>query len=248
MSGDISRKDIAILWGNSGGRCAMPECRIKLIQEKTENDPYSIIGEMAHIKGKKSGAARFDPTLTAEQRNNHNNLILLCPNHHKIVDDQHKWFTAEKLYKIKEEHEKWLSKALTEEIMNITFQELDVVTKFLTSDQIKLETSYTLIPPKEKIDKNSLSLSIGTHITRGLVQVKQVDEFIEKYPDIYFGERLKQGFVEEYTRLKNEGLTSDALFYALLEFASQKNKDVKIMAAGLTVLTYLFEKCEVFEK
>ena len=81
-----------------------------------------------------------------------------------------------------------------------------------------------------------------------LTQVKQVAKFIEGTPDIEFGERLRNGFVAEYERLRNEGLRGDLLFDQLVQFSSGGRGDAKLRAAGLTVLVYLFEKCEVFEK
>ncbi len=72
---------------------------------------------------------------------------------------------------------------------------------------------------------------------------------IDKFPDVEFGERLKQGFVLEYKKLKNDNkLIGDELFDGLLDFASGKSNDFRVRAAGLAVLVYLFEACEVFEK
>ena len=83
----------------------------------------------------------------------------------------------------------------------------------------------------------------------GLTQAKHVAEFIGNSPDAHFGDRLKEGFVSEYKRLLNEdGLKGDDLFSALLDFASAGKGEFRIRAAGLGVLVYLFEKCEVFEK
>ncbi len=135
------------------------------------------------------------------------------------------------------------------EIINITFAELNVVTKFLISGQFEPSESYEIIPPKEKIRKNELSASIEQLITMGMTQVRQVGSYISKSPDVEFGDRLSKGFVAEYERLKNEEkLKGDDLFNALLDFASGKSNDFKNRAAGLAVLVYLFEKCEVFEK
>jgi hypothetical protein len=44
------------------------------------------------------------------------------------------------------------------------------------------------------------------------------------------------------------GLEGDALFYELWNFSSDYSPDFGIRAAGLSVLTYFFDKCEVFEK
>lgn len=82
----------------------------------------------------------------------------------------------------------------------------------------------------------------------GMLQVKQVKDYLNKNPDIQFAERLKAGFANRYMELKNEGLDSDALFYELLNFTSHNPHDFTSSAAGLSVLTYFFELCEVFEK
>ena len=73
-------------------------------------------------------------------------------------------------------------------------------------------------------------------------------KYIDDNPDQEFGERLKEGFVKEYRKLvQTEDLRSDLLFESLLEFSSGGSSDFKRKAAGLSVLSYLFEKCDVFE-
>jgi len=246
MSGNIPVRDQKILCVRSGGRCAIPECRKEIVIKKT-GDKESFIGEMAHIKGEKEGAARFDSNMTDKERNSYDNLILVCRNHHKEIDDQKNNYTVEKLIETKNQHEEWVRKELSDKVMDVTFAELKVVTEYLASGQYTPSDSYTIIPPQEKIDKNGLSQRITHLITMGLSQVKQVEEYIDKCPDIEFGERLKQGFVNEYERLKNEeNLDGDDLFDCLHDFAAGYSNDFKIKAAGLTVLVYLFEKCEVF--
>jgi hypothetical protein len=249
MSGNISERDQKILWGRSGNRCALYECRKILVVNKTPDDRESIIGEMAHIKGEKPGAPRYDARMTDKQRNAYDNLILVCGDHHKMIDDQFNTYTVDKLHQIKRQHELWIKNSTEKEMVNVTFAELDVITKYLNSGQVLVDDSLTVIPPKDKIKKNALSSETERLITIGLLQVKQVGDFIDKFPDVEFGERLKQGFVAEYERLKNqEHLKGDELFESLLNFASAGRTEFKERAAGLAVLTYLFEKCEVFEK
>jgi hypothetical protein len=249
MSGTIPNRDQKVLCTRSGNRCAMPECRKVLVVDKTENDRESLVAQMAHIKGEKPAAPRYDANMTELEKNSCNNLILVCDNCHKVIDDQPNTYTVEKLYEIKCQHEKWVIESTEKEIINITFAELSVVTKYLISGQFVSSDSLTIIPPKEKIKKNELSSSVEQLITMGMIQVRQVDNFISKCPDLEFGERLREGFVAEYERLKNkEGLKGDDLFDALHDFASGKSNDFKNKAAGLAVLVYLFEKCEVFEK
>jgi len=249
MSGNIPQKDQKILWGRSGNRCALPECQKPLVIEKKEKDKESVIGVMAHIKGENPKAARYDTNMTDKERNCYDNLILVCSDHHKMIDDQFNTYTVEKLHQIKKQHELWIKNSTEKEMVNVTFAELDVITKYLNSGQVTVDDSLTVIPPKDKIKKNSLSSETERLITIGLLQVRQVGDFIDKFPDVEFGERLKQGFVVGYERLKNqEHLKGDELFESLLNFASAGRTEFKERAAGLAVLTYLFEKCEVFEK
>ena len=248
MSGSIPVSDQKILCTYSGNRCALPDCRRILVEGKTEYDSASLLGFMAHIVGENPGSARYNTDIPIKEKNSYNNLLLLCGSCHKKIDDQENTYTVEKLHEIKKEHEKWIIDSTKNQVINVTFSELDVVTKYLASNQIISESSYVLIPPKEKITKNELSASTEGLMTMGLTRVKQVGQFIEKSPDIQFGERLTSGFVNEYKNLKNGGLKGDELFTALLEFAGGNDSDFKKRAAGLTVLVYLFEKCEVFEK
>ncbi len=74
---------------------------------------------VAHIRGEKPGAARYDPSMTDEERRAFENLILICPNCHDIIDNlEPENYTVETLERIKEQHELLGAKAhgwLTEE-------------------------------------------------------------------------------------------------------------------------------------
>ena len=249
MSGNIPNKDQKLLCLKSGNRCAIPECRKLLVIEKTINDKDTIIGEMAHIKGEKPNSSRHDPNMTDQERNSYSNLIMVCRNHHKEIDDQPSTYTVEKLHQIKKEHEIWVEENLNKQMVNVTFAELEVITKYLVSNQAVLQESYTIIPLKDKIDKNNLSTATEDKILIGMLKVKQVQHYIDNHPDMEFAERLKQEFVREYEKLKiEENLSGDDLFDNLFSFACQNFSKFSYMAAGLAVLVYLFEKCEVFEK
>ena len=216
---------LEILCTKSGNRCAMPKCRKILIKDKKSNDPPSILGEAAHIKGKTPDSARYDETMTQKERASYENLIFVCRNCHKVMDDQPDFYTVEKLHQIKRDHEKWVIDSTGKEAINVTFAELDSVTKHLASGEFNQSDSYTILPPKEKIMKNRLSGETEKLITMGLTQAKHVAEFIGNSPDVNFGDRLKEGFVSEYKRLLNEeGLEGDDLFMALLDFASARKR------------------------
>ena len=107
-------KDIKLLWGRSGNRCAI--CKIELSPESSSDRPH-VIGEMAHIVGRKADgdkSPRSDSPLTEKDREKYANMILLCRNHHKIVDDDPETYPIEVLHQIKAEHELWVQDKLAE--------------------------------------------------------------------------------------------------------------------------------------
>jgi hypothetical protein len=96
------------------GRCAMPECRVELFAGATEYDPIVVIGEIAHVAGAADAGPRAAPELGTTQRNDYENLILLCQNCHARIDGQTGFFTVERLKNVKETHEAWVRASLPE--------------------------------------------------------------------------------------------------------------------------------------
>jgi hypothetical protein len=94
MSRSYTARTLKLLWGRSGGRCAIPECRVELIVDATEYDPIVIIGEMAHGAAASDGGPRAAPELSTRERNDYSNLILLCQNCHARFDGQPKTHSA----------------------------------------------------------------------------------------------------------------------------------------------------------
>jgi len=245
--GEISPKEKILLYIKSGRRCAMPVCKRDLI-EKTPDGKETHISEAAHIHPFSDNGPRSSSNNDPTTRNSNQNAILVCANCHTIIDKDPQTYTAEKLLKIKLEHEKSVMESYMN-TQNITFSELDNILKYLTSEQIKIRDSYDVIPHKEKIEKNNLSNQVANFITHGTIGAKEVTKYLENHPDIDFGNRIRERFVDEYYTLRHdENLLNDDLFWRLLDFASLNSNDDKIRIAGLSVLTYLFEKCDVFEK
>ncbi|MDQ6839409.1 MAG: HNH endonuclease [Actinomycetota bacterium] len=62
--------------------CAYPGCDERL----TDPSWKEVRGDIAHIRGEKLGAARYDASMADEARHDFANLVLLCPNHHRLID------------------------------------------------------------------------------------------------------------------------------------------------------------------
>jgi hypothetical protein len=108
----ISLKTHKMLWGRAGNRCAKSDCRIELVMDASETDDDSLIGEECHIIARKPDGPRGDSSFPAEKIDKYENLILMCSNHHKLIDDQTHTYTAEKLIEIKQIHEQWVRDSL----------------------------------------------------------------------------------------------------------------------------------------
>ncbi len=99
----ISAKTHKLLWGNSGGSCAI--CDRRLTAEPTDDDPAAVLGEECHIVARSSGGPRF-ASAPLDEVDAYENLILLCADDHARVDHQPGYYTADWLRAKKIEHER----------------------------------------------------------------------------------------------------------------------------------------------
>lgn len=100
------------LFVRSGNRCAFPECRRLLTADGSPPDRAVVLGEMAHIVAERIHGPRGNSPMLLAERNRTENLILLCNNHHQIVDSQPHTYTVERLRAMKAAHEVWVEKTL----------------------------------------------------------------------------------------------------------------------------------------
>lgn len=238
----------------SGNLCALTDCRTSLTSEGSEAEP-AVIGEAAHIYGESSGtekkrpSARYRVDMTDEERNHYNNLIYLCPTCHTKIDKQEEDFPAEKLFKIKEEHEVWVAEQLDLGMSDVGFAELEIAAKAIASGKHVINGDFIVIPPDEKLSKNNLGSVSRSYIAMGLSRSSEVRRFLAQMSqlDDEYPIRLRDGFKQKYSELKAQ-MNGDELFMAMLEFSQSGLTNFKQQAASLALLSHLFHICEVFEK
>ncbi len=243
-------KDVKLLFGFSAGRCAFPGCSTECLREPTAVDGPAVIGKIAHIVAHGDAGPRADPTLPLDKRDCYLNWILLCPTHHDIVDVQPNGHTSAELRKWKADHERRVRESTATEMTAVTFAELEVVTSAIAGGPAREPTlNFKVTNPAAKMTKNGLSDAVHFNLSLGLGKAKEVAAFVEHVAtrDAKFPERLAARFVAEYQRLRAEGFSGDVLFESLVQFSSGGDRGFTRMAAGVAVLAYLFEKCEVFE-
>jgi len=215
------------------------------------NDDPATTGEAAHIAGEKETSARYDPRMTDAERDHYDNLIYMCRDHHAQIDAQEKAFPVRHLLEMKKNHEAKVRQAVKDGFAEVGFPELARATEYLSRTEGEQPSDdFSSIPPEDKIRKNELTPPSVLIIRTGLGIMPEVRSFVEKESvvDAEFPERLKSGFLVEYHGLRKNGHRGDELFDLMCVFAQRGMKTQSERSAGLAVLTYLFNLCEVFEK
>jgi hypothetical protein len=243
------QRDLKLLFGSSAVRCSFPDCHELCIEPSTPFDRAAITAYIAHIEAHSDSGPRANPMLTRKQRDAYDNLILLCPRHHIVVDEQPNTYSSDDLRRWKAEHERWVEDRLREAMPRVTLAELKVVAIAILQSPDDPDDSFVLTPPTAKMDKNGLKSRSRNLLKIGLAKARDVERMIQHMAviDPDFPGRLKAGFVAEYNDLFDSGLYGDSLFEGLKIFAIGQSTDFDMQCAGLAVLSYMFETCEIFE-
>ncbi len=96
----------------SGDRCAFEGCRRLLTVVEPETGEVIVLGEIAHIVAERRDGPRGLSAIEEGDRNRHSNLMLLCQEHHQLVDSQEAVYSVERLRAMKEAHEQWVQERL----------------------------------------------------------------------------------------------------------------------------------------
>jgi hypothetical protein len=96
--------DMKRLLLESGGICAFPGCRRPLVTADAPDEPGAVIAEVAHIVAESREGPRGSDPLSEEERNQSENLIVVCPEHHKVIDSQPKTYSIAVLRQMKMDH------------------------------------------------------------------------------------------------------------------------------------------------
>lgn len=102
-------------------------------------------------------------------------------------------------------------------------------------------------PSPSKITANDLSEDAASMLRQGRRREPLVEAFFGRYPDPGFGEEIAQGFRDRYRTLKDEKRSAEAIFMELQTFAGGMSGTPAHQAAVLAVMSYFFERCDIFE-
>lgn len=150
----VSRSVLKRLFARSDNTCAFPGCSHLLV-----DDDGHVIGHVAHIAARRPSGPRYDSSMTADERDSFENLILLCPTHHVTVDHNPDTFTLDSLVEMKRSAEALSGIALSDDqvlgVIDIEIEVADVVpARNFDNDWliIKLDGFYLL----NNMDRNAI--------------------------------------------------------------------------------------------
>jgi hypothetical protein len=147
----ISEFTIKQLYALSGNQCAFPNCTVRFISP----DKNTNLSEICHIEAAEESGARYNPNSNDEERRSFENLILLCPTHHTLVDNSTDYSTDD-LKRMKKTHE---DKTLQPEKLHKHPSALNDVIKYIGAKIFDNQSEEPLNAPnpQEKILYNNIS-------------------------------------------------------------------------------------------
>ena len=160
MRSNISIKTVKKLFALSGNKCSFPDCDNSIFDENG-----TLIGEICHIEAANPSGERYNPDQTDKERNSDENLILLCPIHHKVTNDV-SIYTVERLKAMKESHEELHKKnkfAMDQgelsqifSLINLKLSEVAENTKKLSQqERYQLKLKFSTLVPRSLTEKPS---------------------------------------------------------------------------------------------
>lgn len=95
MRDDFRQPTKELLAKRVGFKCSYPPCRRPTIGPQEAPDGSVNVGVACHIAAASVGGARYDGTMTPEERASTDNGIWLCQTHAKLVDNDETAYTVE---------------------------------------------------------------------------------------------------------------------------------------------------------
>ena len=99
----ISVRDRKILWTRARNQCAFPGCRQELVQEGGNSG--IVVGQEVHIVARSPGGPRGHEPKPERGVDSYENILVLCPTHHTIVDSAPEIYTKQAMIDMKHAHE-----------------------------------------------------------------------------------------------------------------------------------------------
>ena len=101
-------------------------------------------------------------------------------------------------------------------------------------------------PSPHKLQRNALSQDVAILLQAGQRKEALVARYFDSHPSPELGEKVAVAFRRRYAALREQDLSPDDIF-AKLQQSAGGGGSVKRQTAALAVLSYYFERCDIFE-
>jgi hypothetical protein len=137
ISADVQR----LLLARSGGHCANPGCRADLFPD-IRGGRVATVQEMAHIIAESEAGPRGSGDLPQSERDEYENIMLLCPTCHTLVDKMKlsDLYDEELLTEWKRQHEQRISNAVDVPQLASRDELIDRVRELMRENRVWWET------------------------------------------------------------------------------------------------------------
>lgn len=122
------------LFADSGGYCANPGCLAEIFVDLDSNAVH--VGEIAHVISAGDSGPRADVETTPEQRGQYENLILLCPRCHTIIDKAEENYPIDLLLSWKRNHRQIIADAFGTRAYDSRKEVREVIEPFLQENHV----------------------------------------------------------------------------------------------------------------
>lgn len=184
----ITDKTRKSLWEKSGNRCSI--CKIELFSSTTDKNEFNI-GEECHIISCKEKGPRNKPNI--DDYNLFNNLILLCRNHHKQIDELKDTYTEELLRYIKSNHENWVQSTINNAINNDKKDKPKFLARITSGKELLniISDAYGYRTDYQEIENEEDAEFIGG-ILQELVDYGDISGMVETFDNVKMSFELKK--------------------------------------------------------
>ncbi len=134
------------------------------------------------------------------------------------------------------------------DMLAVQFKDVLPLLDYVARQSAPVETDVRVVPPK-KLEYNRLSTDVEFCLRSGMIKANIVRDYLDRTPDKELASRVTSEFRAEYDKLRQQKNDPDSIFYGLKFFAQGPfTQQPRIEVAVLTVLAYLFEECDIFER
>lgn len=249
----------------SGNQCAFPDCS----QTFFNVDDETNVSNICHIEAAEQGGQRYNLSSDDEYRRSFENLILLCPNHHKITDNT-AIYTVDALKGLKRRHEaKFLQIATGQNLISKNPSALNIVIGSLGNSILgstAVNDPSSAPNPEEKILYNNVvrykAIIEEYKVYQG--RLNKIYEEIEKQGSTkkevvllniktaYLNEKKKYNSIDEIRANADSIIEKvEARLWDIIENSSNVNTHLPIEAVQISlyiVLVDAFMRCSILEE